>query len=991
MSTARSSGSLASLARYGFTDLDGTIAKLDELVSLVGDSGRSALASLSKSANPDQALDFLIRISRDSKSAVKKLLSKEESALRLCRLLGASSALAEFVALNPEVLKEFEKEQKLLDREGYVQLFTKALSDGSTPGNVQVTILRKVYRTELTKIAIFDLSAVSPMTVQPRVSLALADIATAALEAGLVIARRELFFTSEFGLFTQEEVMATRLAVIGMGKGGAGELNYISDVDVIFVAESADPSIENTRMLEIATKLATRMMRAMDSTNQEPALWQVDANLRPEGKAGALVRTLDSHASYYSRWAENWEFQALLKARPMAGDKELGAAYFELMNPLVWESTQRENFVESVQKMRERVSGNIPADEIDRQIKLGPGGLRDIEFTVQLLQLVHGRTDETVRAADTLTAIDELSSGGYIGRSEAAEFSAHYKFLRVIEHRIQMSKMRRTHLMPVEEDAQRVIARSINLDWTAQELMENWSDVKLQVRALHQRIFYRPLLAAVSKAGGGLELSNEQASDRLLAIGYLNPAGALQHISALTSGLSRRAQIQKQLLPVLLQWFSEGTDPDSALLAFRRLSENLGESHWYLRMLRDSTGAAERLSIALSNSRLATALLELIPEGAAWFEDPDQLTPATLEDLSQQSLSLASRHDDLDDFAKAVRHIRRRETLRLALGSVVGELNIGGVSQGLSDLTEWYLTTLAKAIQASLAKELGQDLDFGIVAMGRFGGQELGFGSDADVMFVYRNDESSQSEQSQKLAEKVISELHRLGKDPQLEFEIDMDLRPEGKNGTVARSVDSYRAYYSRWGDIWENQALLRARMIYGSQELVAEFNEVIDQYRYPSELSSKSIIEIRRIKARIETERLPQGADPKRHLKLGRGSLSDIEWLVQLLQLKHGNEFPSIRTPKTLDALVALVGSGLMEEHDARVLAEAWTLTSRVRSSGVLWSNKVSDVLSLDRRQLEGMARILEYPRGSASALEEDYLAHTRRSRQVFERLFYN
>ena len=991
MSTARSSGSLASLARYGFTDLDGTIAKLDELVSLVGDSGRSALASLSKSANPDQALDFLIRISRDSKSAVKKLLSKEESALRLCRLLGASSALAEFVALNPEVLKEFEKEQKLLDRDGYVQLFTKALSDGSTPGNVQVTILRKVYRTELAKIAIFDLSAVSPMTVQPRVSLALADIATAALEAGLVIARRELFFTSEFGLFTQEEVMATRLAVIGMGKGGAGELNYISDVDVIFVAESADPELENTRMLEIATKLATRMMRAMDSTNQEPALWQVDANLRPEGKAGALVRTLDSHASYFSRWAENWEFQALLKARPMAGDNELGAAYFEAMNPLVWESTQRENFVESVQKMRERVSGNIPADEIDRQIKLGPGGLRDIEFTVQLLQLVHGRTDNTVRAADTLTAIDELSTGGYIGRSEAAEFSAHYKFLRVLEHRIQMSKMRRTHLMPVEEDAQRVIARSINLDWTAAELLENWSEVKLQVRALHQKIFYRPLLAAVSKAGGGLELSNEQASDRLLAIGYLNPAGALQHISALTSGLSRRAQIQKQLLPVLLQWFSEGTDPDSALLAFRRLSENLGESHWYLRMLRDSSGAAERLSIALSNSRLATALLELIPEGAAWFEDPDQLIPATLDELTEQSLSLASRHEDLDDFAKAVRHIRRRETLRLALGSVVGELNISGVSQGLSDLTEWYLTTLAKAIQVSLSKELGQDVDFGIVAMGRFGGQELGFGSDADVMFVYRNDDSSQSEQSQKLAEKVISELHRLGKDPQLEFEIDMNLRPEGKNGTVARSVDSYRAYYSRWGDIWENQALLRARMIYGSQELVAEFNEVIDQYRYPSELSSKSIIEIRRIKARIETERLPQGADPKRHLKLGRGSLSDIEWLVQLLQLKHGNEFPGIRTPKTLDALKALVESGLMEEHDARVLAEAWTLTSRVRSSGVLWSNKVSDVLSLDRRQLEGMARILEYPRGSASALEEDYLAHTRRSRQVFERLFYN
>ena len=993
MATARSSGSLAGLAKYGFVDLDGTIAKLDELVSLVGDTGRSALAALSKSASPDQALDGLILLSRENKSAVKKLLGKEESALRLAKLLGASSALSDFVSLNSFTLKEFEKEQKVVSKTEYVQMLLSSVADSKLSFANQVTNLRKAYRLELTKIAIFDVSSSDPATVQPRVSLALADLAAAALEAGLEIARRELTMSTDYGVFTAEEVAATKLAVIGMGKGGAGELNYISDVDVIFVAESSDENLETSRMLEVATKLATRMMRAMDSTNPEPALWQVDANLRPEGKAGALVRTLDSHASYYSRWAENWEFQALLKAKPMAGDIKLGVAYFEAMNPLVWQSTQRENFVESVQKMRERVSGNIPADEVDRQIKLGPGGLRDIEFTVQLLQLVHGRSDDTVRSPDTLSAIEELSRGGYIGRAEAAEFSAHYKFLRVLEHRIQMSKMRRTHLMPVEENEQRALARSVNLDWNAVDLLARWSEVKLQVRALHQRIFYRPLLAAVSKASDGLELSNEQASDRLTAIGYLNPEGALQHIRALTSGLSRRAQIQRQLLPVLLQWFSEGTDPDSALLAFRRLSENLGESHWYLRMLRDSSGAAERLSIALSNSRLATALLELIPEGAAWFEEPEALRPASLEDLNEQSESLAARHTDIDELAKAIRHIRRRETLRLSLGSVVGELNIAQVSQGLSDLSEWYLRALTHAVVTSLQEkgEYSKDvLDFGIVAMGRFGGQELGFGSDADVMFVYRLVDSEESEAAQKSAEKVISELHRLVKDPQLEFEIDMELRPEGKNGSVARSVDSYKAYYSRWGDIWENQALLRARMIYGGDELISEFNEVIDKYRYPETLELKSIVEIRRIKARMENERLPQGADPKRHLKLGRGSLSDIEWLVQLLQLKHGNEFPRIRTPKTLDALDALVLSELIAEHDARVLSEAWILTSRVRSAGVLWSNKVSDVLSIDRRQLEGMARILEYPRGSASALEEEYLAHTRRARAVFERVFY-
>jgi glutamate-ammonia-ligase adenylyltransferase len=331
--------------------------------------------------------------------------------------------------------------------------------------------------------------------------------------------------------------------------------------------------------------------------------------------------------------------------------------------------------------------------------------------------------------------------------------------------------------------------------------------------------------------------------------------------------------------------------------------------------------------------------------------------------------------------------------LRLALGAVLGELTLQELGTGLTDITQWYLESLTTAVLESMIHNDAPVLelaDFGIVAMGRFGGAELGFGSDADVMFVYDPKPTIPVAIAQKAAEIVISEIKRLATDPQLEFELDMDLRPEGKNGAVTRSLESYRAYYSRWADIWENQALLRARMIYGSAELRNGFNDLVDKYRYPEKFENKSIIEIRRIKARVENERLPQGADPKRHLKLGRGSLSDIEWLVQLLQLKHGNEHPTIRTPRTLEALAALVSADLIEAHDARVLEEAWLLSSRIRSASVLWSNKRSDVLPTDRRQLEGMARILEYPRGSASKLEEDYLAFTRRSRMVFERIFF-
>ncbi|CAB4540855.1 MAG: bifunctional [glutamine synthetase] adenylyltransferase/[glutamine synthetase]-adenylyl-L-tyrosine phosphorylase [Actinobacteria bacterium] len=973
---------LSELARYGFVELEATVAKLDQLVAAVGDSGRSALGELGKSANPDQALSALLDLSSLDRTAIKKLLSKPDSANRLVCTLGASSAMVDLVRRRIELLQVFEsKEAKLPTQPELRKRFDAALAATSGTIEERWVAIRLLYRRELLRLIAFDVTQQNPIVGFQQVASQLADLATEALEAGLQIARWELLNTTDHGVFTRGEVAATRLAVMAMGKCGARELNYISDVDVIYVADTGSDDLPRDRALEIATRLATRMMRAMDGSASEPMLWQVDPNLRPEGKSGALVRTVESHVTYYERWAQNWEFQALLKARFAAGDADLASEYLARIRPMVWAATGREGFVEAAQKMRERVMENIPADEVNRQIKLGPGGLRDIEFTVQLLQLVHGRTDESVRVADTMSAISTLTAGGYMSREDANTFHSHYGFLRSIEHRIQFSQMRRTHLMPESETQIRTIARGLNVKWTSANLTDRWNEVKLEVRSLHQKVFYRPLLSAVAKLGETARLSSEQIFDRLRAIGFDDPKSALTHIEALTSGLSRRAMIQRQLLPVLLEWFAQGSDPDSGLLAFRRLSEDLGESHWYLRMLRDSSGAAERLTQVLSSSRLATGLFERHPEAAAWFEDTSDLNALPLAELLIEMNAIIDRHDETEKAAASIRAIRRRETLRIAMGAVLGVNTIEEIAQGLSDITESYLLALKNLIA-------DDSIDLGIVAMGRFGGAELGFGSDADLMFVYR---PLNSDDPQKSAERQISELRRLAADPVLEFDLDIDLRPEGKNGPVARSIDSYAAYYEKWANTWEAQALLRARVIAGSNELVSEFTTLIDRYRYPSEVEQSAVIEIRRLKARMETERLPQGADPKRHLKLGRGSLSDVEWLVQLLQLTNGAKHPKIRTPKTLAALEACVSEGLIEAHDATVLQEAWTLASRVRSAVVLWGTRRSDVLTTDRRQLEGMARILEYPRGSASVLEQDYLAYTRRSRMVFERLFYD
>lgn len=999
MATARSAG-LSELAKYGFANLGETVGKLDELVSLVGDSGRSALAAIAQSANPDQALTGVLEFANSHKSVIKRLLQKTDCALRLSKVFGASSAMIDFLRRHPNRLSIFETSKKTPD--GFAE-FRNAIATEVAPhiakeANIAEAwrALRVGYRSELLRLAIFDLEQIDQQAALPIVAGALADLAGATLDVALDIARSELLASADFGQYTEQDLANTKVAVIGMGKCGARELNYISDVDVIYVAESASNDFSNERALDVATKLVTRMMRAVDGTSDEPMLWQVDPNLRPEGKSGALVRTLESHVAYYDRWAQSWEFQALLKARPIAGDFELGDRYVGALSPKVWSSAARENFVESVQAMRERVMEHIPPAEVDLQIKLGPGGLRDIEFTVQLLQLVHGRNDATVRHRDTISAIESLAQASYIGRSEAEQFSRHYRYLRLLEHRIQLSQMRRTHLMPTGETPLRSLARSIDLKSSAEQLLATWNSVKTEVRSLHQKLFYRPLLSAVSRLdNSSLELSSDQAQARLAAIGFIDPKGALAHIAALTSGLSRRASIQRQLLPVLLQWFAEGTDPDAALVAFRRLSEDLGESHWYLRMLRDSSGAAERMTQVLANSRLATALFERIPEAAAWFEHPNELAPTSAKELEAEIEAILERHSDADSAAAAIRQIRRRETLRLAIGAVLGDLNIAQISSGLSDLTSCYLNAmLSVAIHLSgselAARPVSEVLDFGIVAMGRFGGEELGFGSDADVVYFYAVTDGADAVEAQKVSERIVTEIKRLSTDQLLEFEIDIDLRPEGKNGAIVRSIESYEAYYQRWSDTWEAQALLRARVIAGSEELRKRFETLIDRYRYPTKLAESAIVEIRRIKARVETERLPQGADPLRHLKLGRGSLSDVEWLVQLIQLRHGHNHPEIRTPKTLEALDACVSADLLEDHDARVLKEAWLLASRIRSAMVLWDNRRSDVLPIDRRQLEGIARILEYPRGSATTLESDYLARTRRARMVFEHVFY-
>ncbi len=986
----------ASIARLGFDDPKRATTLLDDpaLAEIAGAPDRIDEGGLSEglaeAADPDGALLALLRfmevVNRDPglRSEVTAVLTTPgPRRARLMRVLGASSALGDHLVAHPEhwrAVMDAEPMSPDRRREALVAAVTDA--EGVEPADA----LRVAYREQLLGIVALDLEG-DPLETLPGTAEALADLADAALEAALVIARAEV----------GEAAGRTRLAVIAMGKTGARELNYISDVDVIFVAEPAE-GVPEDEAVAVATDLATRLMRLCSASTATGSLWQVDPALRPEGKAGPLVRTVASHRSYYERWAKTWEFQALLKARPAAGDAEVGLAYCEAVQPMVWQASSRENFVDDVQAMRRRVEQHIPPAEAERQIKLGAGGLRDVEFSVQLLQLVHGRADESLRGASTLDALDALSAGGYVGRDDAATLSTAYRYLRALEHRVQLRRLRRTHLMPTAEVDLRRLGRSLGHRSSPEEaVLTQWRTHRREVRRLHERIFYRPLLSAVARLSDqDVRLTPEAARARLAALGFTDPAGALRHLEALTDGVSRRAAIQRQLLPVMLGWFADEADPDAGLLAFRRISDELGSTHWYLRLLRDEGTAAERLAHTLARSRFAAGLLEQAPECVQFLGDTRGLEPRAREDLLRRMRSAAGRKDDAESAVLAARTIRRSELFRVAVADLSGQLGLDDVGRAMTDLTSALLEValeqcVLEVEHASGAPALTRLL---VVGMGRLGGGEQGYGSDADVLFVHDPvpgaDELAAQQQAMEVVKRLIALLGRAGPDPNLD--VDASLRPEGKNGPLVRSLGSYREYYARWSLVWEAQALLRATPLAGDEELGRAFTELVDPIRWPvGGLDAGQVREVRTLKARVEAERLPRGADRKTHFKLGHGGLSDVEWVAQLVQLRHAAEHEGLRTTSTTEALTTAEKAGLLEPANADALTAAWRLASAMRNAGVLYRGRAVEAVPSRGRDADGIARILGLPPGSGQELSERYRRVARRSRSAFEHEFFD
>ncbi|MBX6751497.1 MAG: bifunctional [glutamine synthetase] adenylyltransferase/[glutamine synthetase]-adenylyl-L-tyrosine phosphorylase [Micromonosporaceae bacterium] len=990
----RSAGHHLRLARYGFTDVAAAAALLGPVPDGLGlwdeteaapvdEAAGELLTALGEAADPALALRQLHRL---EEAARRCSVEGPLATMRVDRVVRSALAavLGASITLGDELVAQPSRWTAVRD----------LAFDPVAPFGAQVVdspaALRTAHRNALLRLAAADLTGLSDVDTTMRNLSALAD---ATLAAGLRLAMAE-------------RGTNPRLAVIAMGKCGGQELNYVSDVDVIFVCESDVDLVD-------AQVVAADMMRICGQ-----AAWPVDANLRPEGSQGPLVRTLAAHEAYYRRWARTWEFQALLKARPAAGDLDLGARWLAMVSPLVWQAAERPEAVQDVRAMRRRIIDNVRPEERDREVKLGPGGLRDIEFAVQLLQLVHGRGDERIRSGSTLEALAALTAHGYVGRADGTALGEAYRFLRTVEHRLQLQRMRRTHTVPDGRtpegaEALRWLAHALGFRGdprrdAVEAFQAAWLTHAQEVRRLHTKLVYRPLVEAVARVpSDGLRLTPEAASSRLEILGFADPASALRHLEALIGGVSRYASIQHTLLPVLLNELADAPEPDRGLLAYRQVSDALRGTPWFLRLLRDEGAVALRLARLLGLSRYVADLLVHDPEALRLLADDAELVPRSLESLVEGMTAAVDRHGYMGKqgwrggagvAVQTVRALRRRELFRIACADLLGLLadsadtseSVVRVGQALADLTD---ATLGAALRAATGRVRAHELPFTIIGMGRLGGAEMSYSSDADVLFVYDPPPGMAEDAASALAHALAEELRRLLATPAPEppLGIDADLRPEGRQGPLVRSLAAYERYYASWSKIWEAQALLRARYVAGDRALADRFLALADRVRYPAGgLTAEQVTEIRRIKARVDTERLPRGADPATHAKLGRGGLADVEWAVQLLQLRHGHRIEGLRTTRTLDALAAARDAGLVSTMDAVFLSRGWVMASAVRNALMLVRGRASDQLPRQGTELAGVARALHRPPSiEPGEFLDEHLRTARRARAAAERVF--
>ena len=954
ISTSRASALLDNLAR----DESERQALSQVLEPLLEDLGRAS--------EPFAALLFLSRLcdSISDRAAFFAQLGEDATfRARLLRLGAWSQALADAVVREPALLGLIRDGAEPISRPELRAQVLAAVQDRGSKAE-KLDTLRAMRRREFVRIGLLDM-----------------DSATWRDEADFGLVVRQISDLAQEMVSATLQVLAPDsrgFCVLLMGKGGARELNYSSDIDLIFLHEN-QPA---------ADAIGAELLRELNAQTGAGWLYRVDMRLRPDGRSGALVTPLGYALSYYESFAAPWEWQALIKCRVIAGDARLGRRFRRFARGVTWARRADDEHLRAIVAMKKR-SEATPDGSDARNVKSGPGGIRDMEWIVQQLQMMLGPTHPRARAKPTLRALQVLLELGAVSFEEANALRSGYLFARVAEHRLQIWAEQAVRVLPDSTREKAALARRLGCtlrgEAAARWLDEEHARHQSEIRELCRKMFW-----------GWRESEDEP----ILPLGFDSPESRarLQRLEAGTELSPLPAPLSRQIraaLPGALKYLSAASAPERALANLERLCEASGNRLSLLRSLSDSPELARAIFTLLGGAK---------DLGETLIRHPELLDMAAQRPLLARGRGWEEIRSDCRSYCSvfrdrraALRRWKSREMLRIALRDLAVDASPLEVTREISDVCRAALELAVEETGRAL-RPASENIEFAVLGLGKLGGGEMHPASDADVLWAHepfggfeRGGEIAQAWALQ--ASKYLGESLEDGEAPGPIFEIDARLRPEGRSGALAPSLEGYRKYFERPSGglaVWERQALTRARFLAGDARLGAALLALIRHVAFPEDWRAEWSAELRHIKARVENERSKSSKRADIYdVKLGRGTLSDIEWCAQWTALKHGARHVELQTPNTLRALDAAARVQVLAEQDVAILGAAYRFFRRAEVRLHTALEVRGSALQAGSAEWKAWARAVFPAREDAEeAFGAAWSEHSERVRRVFEQV---
>lgn len=881
----------------------------------------------------------------------------------LCALLGGSAFLPERIARVPSLFSALFVRGGVLARPDPAALAAEAAACAEAAGSEEQVkaALRRIKLRETARIAARDLARLASL---PEVMEDLSALAAATLEAAVRFSRRAM--TERFGPPMADLPVSPRrecgFVVLGMGKLGGSELNFSSDIDVVYLYETDRGEAAGGRhgkavsLHEYFTRMAEMLTRIVSEATADGFVFRVDLRLRPEGSRGDLVTSLRSAEIYYESWGQTWERAAMIKARPVAGDLSVGEEFLRTIAPFVYRKYLDFTAIEEIKEMKERIdAASARARKGGRDLKLGRGGIREIEFFAQAHQLIYGGKNPALRLRGTDAALEALARQGIVPRRESEALREAYAFLRAAEHRIQVYEERQTHVLPEGERDLARLSRAMGFCGPSALLSELDRHVG-RVRQAFERLFRGAEAAEKEKIAPQIvallepEADPGEVRERLSRLGFADPERARANLAALRDGPphvrlpARARRYLEKIAPLVLSRVVAAPDPDMALAHMERFLAAVGARTMFYALLYENPAVIRALADLFGTSPFLSGYLLRHPELLDTFLRQDLSLPLKTKsplrkELGETLAACADFEQEMDE----LRRFKNLESLRIGMHQAAGGIGLEEAMFQLSALAEVLLQYALVLARREVAKRFGipaeegapgKEAAFCVIGMGKLGAEELAYHSDLDIIFLYSAAGESvppaaadpaafrklaNQEYFAKVAQRLISILTTVTKEGYV-FRLDTRLRPSGNAGPLVTSFDSFRNYHEGSAQLWERQALLKSRFVAGDREFGRKVEAEISRIVFGRPLPPGAAAEIHRLRTRMEVE-LGKEREGRLNLKVGRGGLVDVEFAVQYLQLVHGPRIQSVRARGTLKALFELRRAGLLSQEDFEVL----------------------------------------------------------------------